>query len=54
MSLIDFKAVLGGISLNDPEYKNGDNQPSLEALSIFKHVSRIARGKDNHADVKAR
>ena len=36
---------MGGISLNDPEYKNGDNQPSLEALTIFRHIERITRGE---------
>lgn len=38
------QAILGGINLNDPEFKNGDNQPSLEALTIFRHVDRITRG----------
>ncbi|KAJ3551777.1 hypothetical protein NM688_g4511 [Phlebia brevispora] len=42
VSLI-IQAILGGINLNDAELKNGDNQPSLEALTIFRHVSRIAR-----------
>ncbi|KAG6860959.1 hypothetical protein C0995_005623 [Termitomyces sp. Mi166 len=37
------KAVLGGISLNSPEYKSADSQPQLEAIGIFRHVSRIAR-----------
>ncbi|KAJ7085715.1 Sec63 Brl domain-containing protein [Mycena belliarum] len=37
------QAVLGGISLNAPEYKSNDSQPQLEAFSVFKHVSRIAR-----------
>ncbi|KAJ7709458.1 hypothetical protein B0H17DRAFT_1190666 [Mycena rosella] len=39
------QAVLGGITLNAPEYKSGDSQPQLEAFSVFKHVSRIARGR---------
>ena len=39
------KAVLGGLNLNDSEYKNGDNQPSLEALSVFRHILRICRGE---------
>ncbi len=39
--------MLGGITLNDPEYKNGDNQPQLEAFTIFKHVSRVTRGMVN-------
>ncbi|KAJ7685543.1 P-loop containing nucleoside triphosphate hydrolase protein [Mycena polygramma] len=37
------QAVLGGISLNSPEYKSSDSQPNLEAFSVFKHISRIAR-----------
>ncbi|CAL1705677.1 unnamed protein product [Somion occarium] len=40
---LNIQAVLGGINLNDPEYKNGDNQPQLECITIFRHVSRIAR-----------
>lgn len=39
------QAILGGISLSGSDMKNGDNQPSLEALTIFRHVARIARGK---------
>ncbi|KAL4247433.1 Meiotic Crossover Helicase [Abortiporus biennis] len=53
------QAILGGINLNDSEYKNGDNQPSLEALTVFRHVLRIARAvveiailKDSGAQVK--
>lgn len=42
------QAVLAGINLNDAEYKNGDNQPSLEALSIFRHVDRVTRGRSSH------
>ncbi|KAJ8469377.1 hypothetical protein ONZ45_g16911 [Pleurotus djamor] len=37
------QAILGGISLNSPDYKSVDSQPNLEALLIFRHVSRIAR-----------
>ncbi|KAG7092807.1 hypothetical protein E1B28_009123 [Marasmius oreades] len=37
------QAVLGGISLNDPEYKTGDSQIHLEAFSVFRHLPRIAR-----------
>ncbi|KAJ6490602.1 Sec63 Brl domain-containing protein [Mycena vitilis] len=37
------QAVLGGISLNSPEYKSSDSQPNLEAFSVFKHIPRIAR-----------
>jgi hypothetical protein len=38
------KAVLGGISLNSPEYHTSDCQLTLEAFGIFRHVDRIARG----------
>ncbi|KAI0690593.1 hypothetical protein BC835DRAFT_1407505 [Cytidiella melzeri] len=37
------QAVLAGISLNDPEYKSGDNQPAIESLTIFRHIERITR-----------
>ncbi|OSX65591.1 hypothetical protein POSPLADRAFT_1044921 [Postia placenta MAD-698-R-SB12] len=37
------QAVLGCISLSDPEYKSGDSNPSLEASSVFRHVVRIAK-----------
>ncbi|KAF8163444.1 P-loop containing nucleoside triphosphate hydrolase protein [Crassisporium funariophilum] len=37
------QAVLGGVSLNAPEYKSGDSQPYMEAFTVFKHVARIAR-----------
>lgn len=37
------KAVLGGISLNGPEYKKGDSQPQLEVFTIFRHITRVAR-----------
>lgn len=36
--------MLGGLNLNASEYKNGDNQPSLEALTVFRHVLRVCRG----------
>ncbi|KAG1903838.1 uncharacterized protein F5891DRAFT_1208495 [Suillus fuscotomentosus] len=36
------QAVLGGLPLNSAEYRNGESQPCLEALSVFRHVSRIA------------
>ncbi|KAJ6490475.1 hypothetical protein DFH09DRAFT_1003499 [Mycena vulgaris] len=48
------QAVLGGISLNAPEYKTTDSQPSLEAFSVFKHISRIARVVVEVAIVKKR
>ncbi|EAU88744.2 ATP-dependent DNA helicase MER3 [Coprinopsis cinerea okayama7 len=37
------QAVLGGISLNSPEYHTSDCQLTLEAFGIFRHVDRIAR-----------
>ncbi|TFK76347.1 P-loop containing nucleoside triphosphate hydrolase protein [Pluteus cervinus] len=37
------QAILGGISLSAPEYRSGDCQLQLEALSIFRHIVRIAR-----------
>ncbi|KAF8499942.1 P-loop containing nucleoside triphosphate hydrolase protein, partial [Gautieria morchelliformis] len=40
---IIMQAMLGGISLNSPEYKTADSQPYLDALAIFKHAARIAR-----------
>lgn len=42
------KAVLGGINLSDAEYKNGDNQPHLEAYSVFRHLNRIMKGTSLH------
>ena len=42
---LPLQAVLGGVQLNLPEYKVGDSQPQLEALSVFRHIPRIARGK---------
>lgn len=40
-----WKAVLGGVSWQNPEYKNGESQPYMESLSIFKHIPRIAKGQ---------
>ncbi|TDL24911.1 P-loop containing nucleoside triphosphate hydrolase protein [Rickenella mellea] len=37
------QAVLGGISLSSAEYKTADSQPHLDALSVFRHTSRIGR-----------
>ncbi|TCD63539.1 Sec63 [Steccherinum ochraceum] len=39
------QAVLGCVNLNDKEYKSPDCQPSLEALTIFRHAPRLARGR---------
>lgn len=46
------QAVLGGISLNSPEYKKGDSQPQLEVFTIFRHITRIARAVVEVAIVK--
>ncbi|KAF8205795.1 hypothetical protein K438DRAFT_2014648 [Mycena galopus ATCC 62051] len=48
------QAVLGGVSLNSPEYKSPDSQPNLEAFSVFKHIPRIARVVVEVAIVKKR
>ncbi|EPQ57931.1 P-loop containing nucleoside triphosphate hydrolase protein [Gloeophyllum trabeum ATCC 11539] len=37
------QAVLGGIPLNSSDFKSSDSQPPLDALSVFRHVGRIAR-----------
>ncbi|KII88121.1 hypothetical protein PLICRDRAFT_698570 [Plicaturopsis crispa FD-325 SS-3] len=37
------QAILGGISLNVPEYRSSDSQPHLEVFNVFRHVPRIAR-----------
>ncbi|KZT02310.1 P-loop containing nucleoside triphosphate hydrolase protein [Laetiporus sulphureus 93-53] len=46
------QAVLGCMSLSDPEYKNGDNNPPGEAFAIFRHVARIAKAIVEVAIVK--
>ncbi|KAG1891431.1 P-loop containing nucleoside triphosphate hydrolase protein [Suillus subluteus] len=53
------QAVLGGLPLNSAEYRSGESQLSLEAFSVFRHVSRIATAvaevaiiKKNGAQVK--
>lgn len=38
------QAILGGISLSQPEYRSNDSQPHLEAYAVFRHLPRIARG----------
>lgn len=38
------QAILGGVSLSTSEYKTADSQPALDALSVFRHTARIARG----------
>jgi ATP-dependent DNA helicase HFM1/MER3 len=42
--MTSLKAVLGGLPLNSAEYRSGESQPSLEAFSVFRHVTRIAIG----------
>ncbi|ETW86191.1 hypothetical protein HETIRDRAFT_235038, partial [Heterobasidion irregulare TC 32-1] len=49
---VPLQAVLGGIQLNLPEYRVGDSQPQLEALSVFRHIPRIARALVEVALVK--
>lgn len=44
-TLMSSKAVLAGISLSAQEYRSNDSQLQLDALGIFRHVTRIARGK---------
>ncbi|KAF9265706.1 P-loop containing nucleoside triphosphate hydrolase protein, partial [Marasmius fiardii PR-910] len=48
------QAVLGGVWLNDPEYKTGDSQIHLEAFSVFRHLPRIARAVVEVAIVRKR
>jgi ATP-dependent DNA helicase HFM1/MER3 len=31
--------------MTDPENKSNDANPNLDAISVFRHVSKIARGK---------
>ncbi|KIK31009.1 hypothetical protein PISMIDRAFT_5571, partial [Pisolithus microcarpus 441] len=35
------QAILAGLPLNSPEFRNTEAQPYLEAISIFRHFSRI-------------
>ncbi|KAF9052836.1 hypothetical protein BJ165DRAFT_1339967 [Panaeolus papilionaceus] len=46
------QAVLGGVSWQNPEYKNGESQPYMESLSIFKHIPRIAKATVDVAIIK--
>lgn len=39
------QAVLACINLSDPQYKSGDSNPVMEALSIFRHITRIMKGQ---------
>lgn len=38
------QAILGNIPLNTPEMRRGDTQPQADALFIFKHAVRLAKG----------
>ncbi|KAH8099579.1 DEAD-domain-containing protein [Cristinia sonorae] len=44
------QAILGGINLN--EYRTGENQPSQEAMSVFRHASRLAKAMVEIAIIK--
>ncbi|KAG2147242.1 Sec63 Brl domain-containing protein [Suillus cothurnatus] len=46
------QAVLGGLPLNSAEYRSGESQPCLEALSVFRHVGRIATAVAEVAIIK--
>ncbi|KAK7467467.1 ATP-dependent DNA helicase MER3 [Stygiomarasmius scandens] len=48
------QAVLGGISLNHPDYRNSDSQLQLETFGVFRHLSRIARAVVEVAVVRKR
>ena len=40
-----FQAVLGRISLHAAEYKSGESNALLDSVIVFRHASRIARGR---------
>lgn len=40
------QAILAGLPLSSPEFKASDSQPYLEAISIFRHLSRIVAGEN--------
>lgn len=46
------QAILAGLPLNSPEFRNTEGQPYLEAISIFRHFSRIATAIAEVAIVK--
>ncbi|KAI6127699.1 hypothetical protein EV401DRAFT_1854086 [Pisolithus croceorrhizus] len=46
------QAILAGLPLNNPEFRNTDSQPYLEAISIFRHFSRIVTAVAEVAIVK--
>ncbi|KIJ69181.1 hypothetical protein HYDPIDRAFT_24034 [Hydnomerulius pinastri MD-312] len=39
--LLLIQAILAGLPLNSPEFKSSEGQPYLEAISTFRHVTRI-------------
>lgn len=39
------QAILGAVNLSDPQYKVAETQPYTESIPIFRHISRIVRGK---------
>lgn len=41
----DVQAILAGLPLNSPEFKPTDGQPYLEAISVFRHGTRIVTGR---------
>ncbi|KAL4077228.1 hypothetical protein V8B97DRAFT_1915333 [Scleroderma yunnanense] len=46
------QAMLAGLPLNSPEFRVPDSQPYLEAISIFRHFSRIVTAITEVAIVK--
>lgn len=46
------QAILAGLPLNSPEFRNTEAQPYLEAISIFRHFSRIVTAVAEVAIVK--
>ncbi|KZS90015.1 P-loop containing nucleoside triphosphate hydrolase protein [Sistotremastrum niveocremeum HHB9708] len=58
-TFILIQAILGGVSLSNPIYKSPDSQPHLDAMTVFRHASRIVRvvgdvaiAKQNGAQLK--
>lgn len=43
------QAILGNIPLNTPEMRRGDTQPQVDALFVFKHAPRLAKGEEVNA-----
>ena len=39
------QAILAGLPLNSPEFKSTEGQPYLEAISVFRHATRIVTGE---------